>query len=146
MRFEFKNSALASTAEIFHEAIVSFETKNGRLPRQARDKQKMRIGVEKDVRRFCFTAGVPGADGDAAGDAADAAGAGGEKRRRGASGGGGGGRGRANCALARGADGSVVGEGRGVEVIPGAAVASERGRARALAVHQLIFWICGMMN
>ena len=98
----------------------------------------MRTGVEKDVRRFPFTAGVPGADGDAAGDRADAAGAGGEKRRRGASGGG---RGRANYALARGADGSVVGKGRGVEVIPGAVVASERGRARALAVHQLIFWI-----
>eukprot|EP01046_Picozoa_sp_COSAG06_P055998 COSAG06_NODE_10461_length_1678_cov_3.784674_2_plen_110_part_00 len=98
----------------------------------------MRIGVEKDVRRFPFTARVPGADGDAAGDRADAAG---EAARNGGGVLAAGGRGRANCALARGADGSVVGKGRGVEVIPGAVVASERGRARALAVHQLIFWI-----
>eukprot|EP01046_Picozoa_sp_COSAG06_P037557 COSAG06_NODE_4252_length_4429_cov_5.719169_3_plen_187_part_00 len=104
-------------------------------------------GVEKDVRCFSFPAGVPGADGDAAGDGADAAGAGGEKRRRGASGGGGGGRGRANCALARGADGSVVGEGRGVEDIPGAAVAllaseGARGRgAKGYIKSKLFFWI-----
>ena len=130
-----KRGVFPHSGESFHEVIVSFEKENGRLPRQARDRQKRRIGVEKDVRCFSFPAGVPGADGDAAGDGADAAGAGGEKRRRGASGGGGGGRGRADGALARGADGSVAGEGRGVEVVPGAVVAllasARRGRARA---------------
>ena len=54
MRFEFKKSALASTAEIFHEAIVSFETKNGRLPRQARDRSKRISSLEK--RAVCFRA------------------------------------------------------------------------------------------
>eukprot|EP01046_Picozoa_sp_COSAG06_P027544 COSAG06_NODE_2440_length_6872_cov_135.458586_6_plen_170_part_00 len=155
MCFEFKNSALASTAEIFHEVIVSFEKENGRLPRQAQDRQKRRIGVEKDVRCFSFPAGVPGADGDAAGDGADAAGAGGEKRRRGASGGGGGGRGRADGALARGADGSVAGEGRGVEVVPGALVAQLAsdegahgrgvlGHARQFEGRRLMFYIYGL--
>eukprot|EP01046_Picozoa_sp_COSAG06_P027542 COSAG06_NODE_2440_length_6872_cov_135.458586_4_plen_81_part_00 len=34
------------SGESFHEVIVSFEKENGRLPRQAQDRQKRRIGDE----------------------------------------------------------------------------------------------------